>query len=137
MCGIFAYYNFKVKQARRTILQFLIAGLLRLEYRGYDSAGISIDSDELVQLSPATTENGDKTIAVLDESTSPGLHFRHSKCNGSNQVDPVSSTITQGNYQTMINRIDETHRIAPEVSCQAVNGLLILLCLALFGISST
>lgn len=118
MCGIFAYYNFKVKQARWTILQFLVAGFLRLEYRSYDSAGISIDSDELFQLDPALPENGDKTTAVLDDS-SPGPDFRHSTSNGSSAV-PISSNLTHGNYRTKSNCTD-----APEVSSHKVNGLSI------------
>ena len=47
MCGIFGYYNYKVRRSRKAILDFLFTGLRRLEYRGYDSAGISIDSDPL------------------------------------------------------------------------------------------
>ncbi|XP_073038621.1 glutamine--fructose-6-phosphate aminotransferase [isomerizing] 1-like [Primulina eburnea] len=43
MCGIFAYLNFNVSRERSYILQLLFNGLRRLEYRGYDSAGISID----------------------------------------------------------------------------------------------
>lgn len=43
MCGIFAYLNFNVGRERRYILQVLFNGLRRLEYRGYDSAGICID----------------------------------------------------------------------------------------------
>ncbi|XVE74198.1 hypothetical protein DITRI_Ditri11bG0179600 [Diplodiscus trichospermus] len=44
MCGIFAYLNYNVARDRRFILEILFNGLRRLEYRGYDSAGISIDS---------------------------------------------------------------------------------------------
>ncbi|KAI7745955.1 hypothetical protein M8C21_011761 [Ambrosia artemisiifolia] len=44
MCGIFGYLNYHVKRDRDYILQVLFNGLRRLEYRGYDSAGISIDS---------------------------------------------------------------------------------------------
>ncbi|XP_021739319.1 glutamine--fructose-6-phosphate aminotransferase [isomerizing] 2-like isoform X1 [Chenopodium quinoa] len=44
MCGIFAYLNFNVNRERRYIVEVLFNGLRRLEYRGYDSAGISIDS---------------------------------------------------------------------------------------------
>ncbi|XP_056374243.1 glutamine--fructose-6-phosphate aminotransferase [isomerizing] 1-like [Hyla sarda] len=43
MCGIFAYLNYHVPRTRREILQRLIKGLQRLEYRGYDSAGVGID----------------------------------------------------------------------------------------------
>jgi len=44
MCGIFAYLNYGVPRDRRYILEALYKGLRRLEYRGYDSAGLSIDS---------------------------------------------------------------------------------------------
>ncbi len=43
MCGIFAYINYGVPRNRKFIIKALIKGLRRLEYRGYDSAGISID----------------------------------------------------------------------------------------------
>ncbi|KTG00091.1 hypothetical protein cypCar_00014900 [Cyprinus carpio] len=43
MCGIFAYLNYHVPRTRREILEVLIKGLRRLEYRGYDSAGVGID----------------------------------------------------------------------------------------------
>lgn len=64
MCGIFAYCNFLVEkvrvsarqmsahltvfcsQDRKTICEILTSGLQRLEYRGYDSAGIGIDGDK-------------------------------------------------------------------------------------------
>lgn len=41
MCGIFAYFNYLVERDRRFILDTLLVGLSRLEYRGYDSAGMS------------------------------------------------------------------------------------------------
>uniref|UniRef100_A0A7N1A5V1 glutamine--fructose-6-phosphate transaminase (isomerizing) n=1 Tax=Kalanchoe fedtschenkoi TaxID=63787 RepID=A0A7N1A5V1_KALFE len=44
MCGIFAYLNYNVSRDRKHILEVLFNGLRRLEYRGYDSAGISIDA---------------------------------------------------------------------------------------------
>ena len=47
MCGIFAYLNFHANKERRYILDVLFNGLRRLEYRGYDSAGIAIDSSSL------------------------------------------------------------------------------------------
>ena len=59
MCGIFGYYNFKVARDRRAILELLFTGLRRLEYRGYDSAGISIDADELVELVAAAAAAAD------------------------------------------------------------------------------
>ncbi|KAI1898444.1 hypothetical protein AGOR_G00072410 [Albula goreensis] len=43
MCGIFAYLNYRVPRTRKEIFETLVRGLLRLEYRGYDSAGIAVD----------------------------------------------------------------------------------------------
>ena len=43
MCGIFAYLNFLTPKSRQEILEIVLNGLQRLEYRGYDSAGIAID----------------------------------------------------------------------------------------------
>ncbi|KAJ8022593.1 Glutamine--fructose-6-phosphate aminotransferase [isomerizing] 2 [Holothuria leucospilota] len=43
MCGIFAYVNYLVTKDRKKIFETLINGLKRLEYRGYDSAGIAVD----------------------------------------------------------------------------------------------
>uniref|UniRef100_A0A2C9JTS9 glutamine--fructose-6-phosphate transaminase (isomerizing) n=1 Tax=Biomphalaria glabrata TaxID=6526 RepID=A0A2C9JTS9_BIOGL len=41
--GIFAYLNYQVPATRKEILQKLINGLKRLEYRGYDSAGVAFE----------------------------------------------------------------------------------------------
>ena len=56
MCGIFGYYQFKVRRTRGEILEALFTGLRRLEYRGYDSAGVSIDADPAEE--EAAYENG-------------------------------------------------------------------------------
>lgn len=49
MCGIFGYCNFWVEKTRGEILDTLTEGLERLEYRGYDSAGLAIDSTLLIK----------------------------------------------------------------------------------------
>ena len=41
--GIFGYLNYLVPRTRQYILETLIKGLQRLEYRGYDSAGVAFD----------------------------------------------------------------------------------------------
>ncbi|KAI9890500.1 MAG: glutamine--fructose-6-phosphate transaminase (isomerizing) [Vezdaea aestivalis] len=46
MCGIFGYINYLVEKDRKYILDTLVNGLSRLEYRGYDSAGLCIDGDK-------------------------------------------------------------------------------------------
>ncbi|WWD04842.1 glutamine-fructose-6-phosphate transaminase (isomerizing) [Kwoniella europaea PYCC6329] len=45
MCGIFGYCSFLVEKDRKYVCDVLCNGLARLEYRGYDSAGIGIDGD--------------------------------------------------------------------------------------------
>ncbi|PWN23351.1 putative GFA1-glucosamine--fructose-6-phosphate transaminase [Microstroma glucosiphilum] len=45
MCGIFAYVTHLVEKDRRQVIENLVNGLARLEYRGYDSAGIAVDGD--------------------------------------------------------------------------------------------
>lgn len=46
MCGIFGYVNYTKPRTRREILNVLIEGLQRVEYRGYDSAGLCVDSQD-------------------------------------------------------------------------------------------
>ncbi|XP_045211626.1 glutamine--fructose-6-phosphate aminotransferase [isomerizing] 2-like isoform X6 [Mercenaria mercenaria] len=46
MGGIFAYLNYLVPATRKEILEILITGLKRMEYRGYDSAGVAFDTSE-------------------------------------------------------------------------------------------
>lgn len=42
MCGIFAYLNHCTPKKRQEIIDILLQGLRRMEYRGYDSAGLLI-----------------------------------------------------------------------------------------------
>ena len=43
MCGIISFYKHtKSSQSKPEVLNILINGLKRLEYRGYDSSGIAI-----------------------------------------------------------------------------------------------
>lgn len=53
MCGIFGYYNYRVPHTRREILECLLTGLRRLEYRGYDSAGVCLDAEAVPALPDA------------------------------------------------------------------------------------
>lgn len=64
MCGIFAYYHFNVRKDLRFITEVLFNGLRRLEYRGYDSAGVCIDSADAYDV----VNNGDG----IDQNEGPG-----------------------------------------------------------------
>ncbi|KAL6947200.1 glutamine--fructose-6-phosphate transaminase (isomerizing) [Hanseniaspora vineae] len=46
MCGIFGYCNYMVEKTRGEVMDTLVEGLSRLEYRGYDSTGIAVDGDD-------------------------------------------------------------------------------------------
>ncbi|XP_072021587.1 glutamine--fructose-6-phosphate aminotransferase [isomerizing] 1-like isoform X2 [Amphiura filiformis] len=71
MCGIFAYINYLVPQQRKAILETLINGLKRLEYRGYDSAGVAIDggndSNDAKQSPPQIIKKRGKVRALEEE----------------------------------------------------------------------
>ncbi|KAK7243229.1 hypothetical protein RIF29_38020 [Crotalaria pallida] len=72
MCGIFAYLNYNVNRERRFILQVLFNGLRRLEYRGYDSAGIAIDSSSFSPLCEADPNSNSNS----NSNSAPPLVFR-------------------------------------------------------------
>lgn len=61
MCGIFAYLNFLTPRTREEIINILLNGLKRLEYRGYDSAGVAVDGD-------SETENLSRPITLIKRS---------------------------------------------------------------------
>ncbi|MBF89953.1 MAG: glutamine--fructose-6-phosphate transaminase (isomerizing) [Candidatus Marinimicrobia bacterium] len=65
MCGIIAYIGDK------DAIPILIEGLKRLEYRGYDSAGISTVDDDEIQILKCEGKVGDLE-KILDDSTVRG-----------------------------------------------------------------
>ncbi|KAK7862381.1 hypothetical protein R5R35_004165 [Gryllus longicercus] len=65
MCGIFAYLNYLTPKTRREILELLVNGLKRLEYRGYDSAGVALDSPDGKDM--AIVKKSGKVKALEDE----------------------------------------------------------------------
>uniref|UniRef100_A0A7N6BHN4 glutamine--fructose-6-phosphate transaminase (isomerizing) n=1 Tax=Anabas testudineus TaxID=64144 RepID=A0A7N6BHN4_ANATE len=60
MCGIFAYLNYQVPRTRKEIFETLVTGLQRLEYRGYDSAGVAVDCPK-----KTATDTTDNTICLV------------------------------------------------------------------------
>jgi glutamine---fructose-6-phosphate transaminase (isomerizing) len=77
VCGIVGYVG------QRSVQDVLLAGLEKLEYRGYDSAGISIQSDgrlesiravgNLERLRAAIDASGDGGVAVLAPPATTGI----------------------------------------------------------------
>lgn len=86
MCGIFAYLNFNVNRERTYILEVLFNGLRRLEYRGYDSSGIAIDSS----LSSDFSNGG----CISTVSPSP-LVFRKE-----GNIDSLVKSVYQGEFSS-------------------------------------
>ncbi|XP_063217489.1 glutamine--fructose-6-phosphate aminotransferase [isomerizing] 1-like isoform X6 [Bacillus rossius redtenbacheri] len=70
MCGIFAYLNYLTPKSRREILELLVNGLKRLEYRGYDSAGVALDTPDGKDI--AIVKKSGKVKALQDEIVSKG-----------------------------------------------------------------
>ena len=91
MCGIFGYYNYQVARDRATILSFLINGLRRLEYRGYDSSGICIDGTEEDFEAPCNGHHGSE-----DVSRQNGKRF-HPQC-FVHAANVLRYTPTQGHH---------------------------------------
>lgn len=82
MCGIFAYLNYLTPKTRREIIETLIKGLQRLEYRGYDSAGIGIDSPlsdgmNLIKKRGKVKALEDEITACEAELNVDGIHDIH------------------------------------------------------------
>uniref|UniRef100_A0A672LUR7 glutamine--fructose-6-phosphate transaminase (isomerizing) n=1 Tax=Sinocyclocheilus grahami TaxID=75366 RepID=A0A672LUR7_SINGR len=65
--GIFAYLNYRVPQTRRDIIQTLIKGLQRMEYRGYDSAGVAVDGSGKDHAASISLYKKTGKVKALDE----------------------------------------------------------------------
>jgi len=83
MCGIFAYLNHLTPKSRMEIVELLIQGLQRLEYRGYDSAGIGVDgptgnaSISLVKSTGKVKALREKIAEQKESLNMEGVHTQH------------------------------------------------------------
>jgi glucosamine--fructose-6-phosphate aminotransferase (isomerizing) len=83
MCGIFAYCSYGTPTQQKVVVEKLLNGLRRLEYRGYDSAGIAVDNgpslDALEPLVLKETGKIDKLAAMVaaKENLNPELYFEN------------------------------------------------------------
>ena len=87
MCGIFAYCNYGTPTKQSVVVDKLLNGLRRLEYRGYDSAGIAVDNGPSTdQLAPIVMREIGKIVcaqlggrhwSVQYEESSQGLSLIH------------------------------------------------------------
>ena len=66
MCGIIGYIG------EKDVLPILIDGLRRLEYRGYDSAGVAVVRNGEIELRRSAGKLA-RLEEVIDHSTRPGI----------------------------------------------------------------
>ncbi len=144
MCGIVGYVG------DRPCRDLLIAGLEKLEYRGYDSAGVSVISDgeidsvravgNLANLRAAMkehSENGSGSVAVATEPATIGLgHTRwathgrvteenahpHGDC--SDKIHIVLNGIVENHSELRKELADDGHVFSSETDAEIVSHLI-------------
>jgi glutamine---fructose-6-phosphate transaminase (isomerizing) len=144
MCGIVGYVG------GRPCRDLLIAGLERLEYRGYDSAGISVISDgdidsvravgNLANLREAVEEhsqNGNGTLALATQEATIGVaHTRwathgrvteenahpHGDC--SDEIHIVLNGIVENHAELRAELSDQGHVFSSETDAEIVSHLI-------------
>ena len=105
MCGIVGYIGSK------DVYPILIQGLQRLEYRGYDSAGIAIFNDSLnVYKCKGRVSDLERHVANQDISGTMGLgHTRWATHGEPNDQNAHPHTSMNGNFVLVHNGIIENY----------------------------
>lgn len=70
MCGVFGYLSYLAPRSRREAINVLLQGLQRMEYRGYDSAGLAVDSFDVPEgcNQPALLVRCKGTVSSLEQA---------------------------------------------------------------------
>jgi glucosamine--fructose-6-phosphate aminotransferase (isomerizing) len=111
MCGIVAYIG------KKEAYPILIKGLKRLEYRGYDSAGIALLNDEGLHLykRQGKVSNLEEFAAGKDISGSAGIgHTRWATHGPPNDTNAHPHASTDGNIALIHNGIIENYNVLKE-----------------------
>ncbi|MEW4489998.1 glutamine--fructose-6-phosphate transaminase (isomerizing) [Thalassoglobus sp. JC818] len=115
MCGIVGYLG------KRDVTRFLIEGLHRLEYRGYDSAGIAVGKDGQISVRKKTGRVGE-LAALVDTSPISGTvgigHTRwatHGEPNDSNSHPHIGG---DGSLVLVHNGVIENYSTLKQQLCQ-------------------
>jgi glutamine---fructose-6-phosphate transaminase (isomerizing) len=116
MCGIIGYVG------NRSCQRLLLEGLRRLEYRGYDSAGIAWREGEMVRCIRAVGNldsleavlgcrvNGGGATATATELVSAGIaHTRWATHGGVTEVNAHPHEDSSGRFRIVLNGIIENH----------------------------
>ncbi len=108
MCGIVAYIG------KRNIIDVLINGLKRLEYRGYDSAGIAVLTEGQIWLykragKVSTLENELKKFSISSNFNIGLSHTRWATHGEPNDINAHPHTDCTGNFAVVHNGIVENY----------------------------
>src|SRR5258707_7432487 len=114
MCGIVGYVGNRAAQ------EILLAGLRKLEYRGYDSAGISLIAGDEVEsvravgnldnLDAAIGVSEDGGVAVATRTATNGIvHTRSATHVRVNEINAHPHYDTTGNVHVVVNGIVENY----------------------------
>jgi glucosamine--fructose-6-phosphate aminotransferase (isomerizing) len=114
MCGIVGYVG------RRQARDLLLAGLQKLEYRGYDSAGISVLSGDVVESVRAVGNLANLHAAVAEQSVAAGASATATATQGSTGVGhtrwATHGRVTERNAHPHTDTADRVHVV--------VNGIV-------------
>ena len=145
MCGIVGYVG------QRSVQEILLAGLEKLEYRGYDSAGISIQSEgtldsvravgnlSALKAAVAQQADGDGGVAVLAPPATTGIgHTRwathgrvteenaHPHYDPENRVHVVVNGIVENYMELKQELLDEGAEFTSETDVEVIAHLIAL-----------
>jgi glucosamine--fructose-6-phosphate aminotransferase (isomerizing) len=140
MCGIVGYVG------KRPCLDLLVAGLEKLEYRGYDSAGVSVIEEgriesvravgNLANLRAAVAENGGGVAVAADAATTGVAHTRwathgrvteenahpHGDC--SDRIHIVLNGIVENHAKLRRELAEQGHHFSSETDAEIVAHLI-------------
>ena len=120
MCGIIGYIG------KRNATEFLIEGLRRLEYRGYDSAGLSVVTDEALHTIKSVGKVAMLESRLQEKSPKATIGIAHTRwaTHGKPSEINVHNGIIE-NYQALKNElITKGHIFVSETDSEVIAHLL-------------
>ncbi|NWF49553.1 MAG: glutamine--fructose-6-phosphate transaminase (isomerizing) [Ignavibacteriaceae bacterium] len=107
MCGIIGYIG------ERNCIPILISGLKRLEYRGYDSAGIGVlsDAESVIVKKPGKVSSLEEKVELLNLSSNVGIgHTRWATHGLPNEINAHPHSNQNGTISLIHNGIIENYQ---------------------------